>query len=92
MRRGWWEVLRAAEMLADVRQNCVGIINRVAILQTDDGQTQRPKKLLSPFVLAGRPLTVMRSSFKFNDQLFGGAVEVDDIGPDALLAAEFSAV
>jgi hypothetical protein len=34
----------------------------------------------------------MRSTFKLNDQPFGGAVEVDNVGPNALLAPELPAV
>ena len=78
-------------MLADVYQNCVGIFNHMAILQPDDGQAQRPKILLARLILTDRSFTVVRSPFKFNDQPFGRAVEVDDVGPDALLAPEFPA-
>jgi len=64
----------------------------MAIFQPDDGEAQRPKKPLSHFVATGHALAVVRSSFKLNDQLFCSAVEVDNVGPDALLAPELPAV
>ncbi len=42
--------------------------------------------------MTGRALAIVRCSIKFNDQSFCCAVEVDDIGPNTLLAAEFSAM
>ena len=90
--RGWWEELRALEILADVRQNPFKIFHHIPILQPDDGQAHRTKKPFSRFVMAGRVFAIVRSSFKFNDQPFGCAIEVDDVRPDALLASEFSVI
>lgn len=90
MRAGWWEDLGLSEMLGDMRENAFEIFHDMSVFQPNDRQAQSLEVVLPRMIIGGGLLAVVGSAFKFNDESFSGAIEVDDIGANALLAAKFS--
>lgn len=62
------------------------------ILQPQNHETCGIEELLTGLIPVSCLLAVVRRSFQLDDKAFTGAIEVDDVGADAVLTPEFPAL
>jgi hypothetical protein len=79
-------------VLADIRQHSFRIFENVSIFQPNYSQSKGREKPIPCLVVIDRRLAVVRSPIEFDHQSLCWAIEIDDVGADALLTPEFSAV
>jgi len=91
-RRGWWPVLAGSEMLPDQIQHALRVFEHVTILHPKHCQARGAEKSLASLVPDSRVLAVVRRSFQLDDKSLFRAIEVNDVGTDAVLPPEFPAL
>ena len=90
--RGWWSVLAGSEMLPHQIQHALRVFEHILILQPQHRLARGTEKSLASVVRDGRLLAVVRRSFQLDNKSLFRAIEVNDVGADAVLSAEFPAL
>lgn len=73
-------------------QHALRVLEHRLILQPQDRETSGIEKSLASLIPVSRLLAVVRRSFQLDDQSLTRAIEVNDVGSDAVLSPEFPAV
>jgi hypothetical protein len=79
-------------MLPDQIQHALRIFEHILILQPQHRQARGAEKPLASLVPDSRVLAVVRRSFQLDDKSLLWAIEVNDVGTDAVLPPEFPAL
>ena len=77
-------------MLPDQIENTIDIVKHMMILQSQDRHTGCLEKILSHRITFRSRIIIVSCAFEFNDKFLTRAVEVDDIGSDAVLSPKLS--
>jgi hypothetical protein len=79
-------------MLLDQIQHALWVFEHMPILQPQDRETGGIEKSFASFVPDNRGLTVVHGPFQLDDKSLFRAIEVNDVGSDAVLSPEFAAL
>ncbi len=79
-------------MLPDQIQHALRVLEHMPILQPQHHQARGTEKSLASLVPNSRVLAVVRRSLQLDDKSLVRAIEVNDVGPDAVLSPEFAAL
>ena len=79
-------------MLPDQIQHALRVLEHMLVLSPQDRQARGTEKSLTSLVPGSRPLAVVRRSLKLDDKSLYRAIEVNDVGPNAVLLPEFAAL